>query len=80
MPFLGIHRYITRTQKKHPEVLCLLFGMVREKGLEPLRLAVLTPEASASTNSATLASLAYRFLLDMATPMRVELMTVSFGN
>ena len=51
--------------------------MVREKGLEPLRLAVLTPEASASTNSATLA---YRFLLDMATPMRVELMTVSFGN
>ena len=77
MPFLGIHRYITRTQKKHPEVLCLLFGMVREKGLEPLRLAVLTPEASASTNSATLA---YRFLLDMATPMRVELMTVSFGN
>ncbi len=29
--------------------------MVRKKGLEPLRLAVLTPEASASTNSATFA-------------------------
>lgn len=33
--------------------------MVRKKGLEPLRLAVLAPEASASTNSATFA-----FVLD----------------
>ncbi len=29
--------------------------MVRKKGLEPLRLSVLAPEASASTNSATFA-------------------------
>lgn len=31
--------------------------LVRKKGLEPLRLAVLAPEASASTNSATFAFL-----------------------
>ena len=30
--------------------------MVRKEGLEPSHLAVLTPEASASTNSATFAS------------------------
>jgi hypothetical protein len=33
-------------------------GMVRSRGLEPPRLAALTPQASASTNSATTASVA----------------------
>ena len=35
--------------------LCESCGMVRRKGLEPLRLAALEPKSSASTNSATLA-------------------------
>ena len=51
--------------------------MVRKEGLEPSHLAVLTPEASASTNSATFA---FKFFCLMVTPMRFELMTVSFGN
>lgn len=45
---------------------------MRKKGLEPLRLAVLAPEASASTNSATFAS--------VVIPMRFELMTTAFGG
>lgn len=49
--------------------------MVRKKGLEPLRLAVLAPEASASTNSATFAN--FKMLV---IPMRFELMTTGFGD
>lgn len=45
--------------------------MVRKEGLEPSRLAVLAPEASASTNFATFA---------LVIPMRFELMTTGFGN
>ncbi len=47
--------------------------LVRKEGLEPSRLAVLTPEASASTNSAI-------FAYKMVIPMRFELMTTGFGN
>ncbi len=49
---LGVGRDLP-AKKKHP---CgCHFKLVRKKGLEPLRLSVLAPEASASTNSATFA-------------------------
>ena len=44
-------------QKSHRLMTFFSFTeMVRKEGLEPSHLAVLTPEASASTNSATFAS------------------------
>ena len=46
--------------------------MVRMEGLEPSRLAVQTPEACASTNSATFAI--------MALPTGIEPMTFAFGG
>ena len=52
-----------------------MYNVVRKEGLEPSRLAVQTPEASASTNFATFAILIFDVI-----PMRVELMTTGFGN
>ena len=78
--FLYFHRYNIQIRKKTRLRLYSLSPLkvllVRRMGLEPTHLAALTPEASASTNSAIFASHSHLMVI----PMRIELMTVSFGN